>query len=644
MSLVGSARYFRFLHCDSYFWLWVVLCLHTGLLAWSAVRQSPTVDEPMHLAGGLRRLCESRFDVDIGNPPLVGNLAAFPVSFLGVKREWRSIPDSHMIGGDFLEANGVRSCWLIIIGRLSCIPFSLLGCYICYRWSRDLYGPLAGLLSLSLFAFCPMILAHGQLITADVASAGLGVTAFYLLWKWMQSGSWLTAFACGVACGLTAITKYVWVIAYPVFPLVWLLCRPRAYEMEKPRSWWTECGHFALICFVCLDLINLSYHFEGALQPLGESRLAVRLKSILPEVLLSLPSPFPEPYLSGMDAVAADRDRRHWVYLGEHVQAGGYWYFYLYAMVFKLPIGTLSILSIAALLSLWRPSIFCRAWRDELVLIIPALSLLLFISVAATSQFDRYFIPILPFLFVLAGKTAMGLYAYRDSHALAVNSLPDVAAHQESISRGPLFGYDTPAYFSFRRVVMGAVAWSIISTLSVYPHTNSYFNGLAGGPTAGHRFLIDSSIDWGQDLLYLKEWQVAHPEVNDLHLSYFGRLDPRYVGLNYSLPPKVETRHPPSSCVMPGEGPQPGWHAISVSLLRGNYWEIVPGTNGAVRWLDQPYYKYFLDLKPVARAGYSINIYYIDQPLADRLRRKYGYPVDDADTSSSSPPKLVQAH
>ena len=35
------------------------------------------------------------------------------------------------------------------------------------------------------------------------------------------------------------------------------------------------------------------------------------------------------------------------------------------------------------------------------------------------------------------------------------------------------------------------------SSLAIYPHSLSYFNELAGGPTKGHYHLIDSNIDWG---------------------------------------------------------------------------------------------------------------------------------------------------
>src|SRR5206468_11204129 len=68
----------------------------------------------------------------------------------------------------------------------------------------------------------------------------------------------------------------------------------------------------------------------------------------------------------------------------------------------------------------------------------------------------------------------------------------------------------------------------------VYPHYLAYFNELAGGPRNGYKRLVDSNLDWGQDLKGLKRWadekrlDATHP----LYLSYFGTADPRY----YQIP------------------------------------------------------------------------------------------------------------
>jgi hypothetical protein len=54
------------------------------------------------------------------------------------------------------------------------------------------------------------------------------------------------------------------------------------------------------------------------------------------------------------------------------------------------------------------------------------------------------------------------------------------------------------------------LAWSVGSSLWYYPHSLSYFNELVGGPMGGPKHLLDSNIDWGQDLFYLKDWLDAN--------------------------------------------------------------------------------------------------------------------------------------
>jgi len=46
--------------------------------------------------------------------------------------------------------------------------------------------------------------------------------------------------------------------------------------------------------------------------------------------------------------------------------------------------------------------------------------------------------------------------------------------------------------------------------LRVSPHYLAFFNELAGGPGSGHRVLVDSNLDWGQDLKGLRNWMSDH--------------------------------------------------------------------------------------------------------------------------------------
>jgi hypothetical protein len=137
----------------------------------------------------------------------------------------------------------------------------------------------------------------------------------------------------------------------------------------------------------------------------------------------------------------------------------------------------------------------------------------------------------------------------------------------------------------------------------------SYFNELAGGPENGHAHLVDSNIDWGQDLLQLKRWLEEHPEAQPLHLAYFGGFDPRVAGIEFTLPARGTIAADGSAVVPPKLAP--GYYAVSVCLLRGMRFMVFDG-KGAREHLDDHYFAYFLNYTPLAKIGFSIYVYRIE--------------------------------
>jgi hypothetical protein len=81
-----------------------------------------------------------------------------------------------------------------------------------------------------------------------------------------------------------------------------------------------------------------------------------------------------------------------------------------------------------------------------------------------------------------------------------------------------------------RWLIVGCLALSAAEAIWIWPDYLAYFNLLAGGPSNGYRHLVDSSLDWGQDLKELRRWLDAHPadDGQRVYLSYFGTALPRY--------------------------------------------------------------------------------------------------------------------
>jgi hypothetical protein len=167
-------------------------------------------------------------------------------------------------------------------------------------------------------------------------------------------------------------------------------------------------------------------------------------------------------------------------------------------------------------------------------------------------------------------------------------------------------------------IASAALAWSIIGSLWVYPHSLSYFNELVGGPSKGPGHLISSNVDWGQDLLVLRQWLNHHPEARPLKLAYFGYLDPRYAGIDYTAPDDMLIKKKGDSTVRIS----PGWYVISVNFVRGFPYSVFKG-DGSRMNLSQDALASFQQFQPVAMAGYSIYIYHITLEEADHAGQQH---------------------
>ncbi|MCX7429174.1 MAG: glycosyltransferase family 39 protein [Planctomycetia bacterium] len=596
--------------------------LFTLLLAWSATRNSPVVGEVNHLPAGLSHLFLGRFDLFRVNPPLVRMVAALPVALMQPATNWEQYDASPVVrsdlvvGQDFLNANGFRSLRFFTVGRWACIPFSLLGGYICLRWARELYGTAAGFVALVLWCSCPYILGHGALFTPDAHSAAIAVTALYCFWRWLRHAEFTEAVFAGIVLGLAELAKFTLLIFYPLVVLTWFVYRLPAYGFRNPGRWLRDGG--MLMSMVCLSIvvINLGYGCEGSLRPIAEYQFQSQLFSGLasnpgPARAIGnrfahtwaacLPVPVPANFLQGIDTQRLDFERGLPSYLGGEWSKHGWWYYYLYALAIKMPLGTWCLVALALAVTVFGRG-YSASWRDEMVVLMPFVVILVFVSSqTGFSIHSRYVIPALPFLFVWTGKVVRVF----EMHPF------------------------TNWRVAIATMVCFALAWSVGSSLSCYPHSLSYFNELVGGPMNGHYHLLDSNIAWGQDLFFLKRWYDDHPNARPFHLAHSGLIDPRLAGIEFTLPPVgPASETPQAASTSPKKvGPLPGWYAIDVNHLHG---AEIGAANGEGGWQsvagDSYDLTYFQRFQPVARAGYSIYIYHITLDEANRVRRELGLP------------------
>ncbi len=216
----------------------------------------------------------------------------------------------------------------------------------------------------------------------------------------------------------------------------------------------------------------------------------------------------------------------------------------------------------------------------------------------------RYVLPIFPFLYISAGKVAPWSATF-----LSRRYLP----------WGGMYG-----------LIFGTVLW-------IHPHYLAYFNAFAGGPDRGASHLIDSNLDWGQDLVGLRRWLATHRPGERVGLAYFGQINPKIFeargdGFDWFLPPlepdSVSERDVPLRYrgVAGRKGIEPGLYAVSASLVEGLPWRVYDND----RWAPYPTwfnaFGYFRDLKPFAKVGYSIFLYRVTPEDAERLAHYWERP------------------
>ena len=570
-----------------------LLMIHAGLLGWSACRHSPAGDEVAHLPAGVIHWRLRQFDLYRVNPPLVRMVAVLPVlrDIPDIDWSWQStLPSARPefgIGRELIRRHQERSLGWFTVARWFCIPFSLLGAYVCYRWATDLYGVYSGILALVLWCFSPNILAYGQMITPDMGAASIGVAACYLFWRWSHSPTWPDALTAGLVLGLAELTKLTWIILLPLWPVLWFLER---FSTRHDGSSAKSAPQLVAMLLLAVFVINIGYGFEGTFRQLGnyqfisaalsggDSEASFEGNRFRRTAFGALRVPLPANYVQGIDVAKRDFEIGLPSYLRGEWKHGGWWYYYLYALAVKIPLGTFCLAGCAVGVQFRTRR---KGWYDCVYLLAPAFVVLILVSSqTGYNSHLRYLFPAFPF--------------------------------------GVIYISSVMSCFSFARhrcraaIVCASTAWTITSSLFVYPHTVSYFNELAGGPLHGHRHLLESNIDWGQDLMYLKEWLEQHPEASPLGLVCYSQIDPHSIGIKYWLPPGRQGRFAPSSRL------RPGWYAISVNYLRGmTRFPVSDGHNGRI-YPSGPDYAVFSKLPTVGRCGYSIYLYHVS---ADDIRR-----------------------
>ncbi len=557
-----------------------------------AVSVSPrlgvTADEVVHLTGGYSYWKFNDYRLHPENGTLAMRVATLPL--LGMELAFPSFDDpdwlqsrAHMAGRTFFFDLGNPVDRMLQFSRAMIALFGVATVWLIWTWSRRLFGPTAGWLSLGLAIFCPALLAHSGLATSDIALTACVLFALSATWRALHRVTVINIALAALACGAAFLAKMSGVLIVPVIAgmlaIRWMRKTPLITRWRGQSRWWRSRGQIVVgatattfaIAVGSLVVLWAAYGFRYSAfndeksrnEGLSLSWDVVLEQSSMPtldpeplDVLLErLPPPrptsmtrligtlrdlrvLPEAYLWGF-AHTYKFSRERAAFLDGEYSRTGWRSFFPKAFWYKTPLPTLTLITagIAALCAARGRSTRRRIQYRMTPLL---LFLVLYAIMAINMNLNighRHILPIYPVLYILAGAAV--LWAKR-------------------VRWGKLAG----------GALLGLLA---IDSAAARPFYLSYFHPLAGGIDRGYEHLVDSSFDWGQGLPDFADWlreKAARGDQAPVFLSYFGADSPRARGLDAIRLADDLSDHGPRAYPAQLRG---GWYAIGATQYQRVY-------------------------------------------------------------------------
>ena len=598
-------------------WAVALLCLISfTFMLWAARTDSAIDDELAHIPAGYGYVHNLDYRLNPEHPPLVKALAMLPVLFLNPAfptntDAWQNAVNAQWdMGREFLYQSGNDADAIIQTARLMPILLTILTIIFVFLLARRLLGNFWALLPTALFGLSPTVLAHGHYVTTDIGATFGVIFSFYFFLRLLESQSLnrKILFAAGAAFGVAMIAKFSTPFLIPLFifmALMWAILH-RHWRILWQTILVFIIGYIIIVYPVYLiftlhypiakqvsDTQQILGSFASGPTPAGQFCHGMRCLADL-DIWAShhqITRPFAE-YLLGLLMVLQRSDAGNTIYfMGQVVNSGG-WTYFPTLFLLKEPIPTLIIVLFALFLALWafaKSAIFnlkrtlksvpdwLRAHFAEFSM---ASFVVLYWGYSMHSPLNigiRHILPTLPFIYILASGVWKN-WVSRFS-PLAMNP-----AEPFNIFAG--VGKSLARMALKYALVVALAAWLFFETLFAAPHFLSYFNEFGGGVSGGYHYVTDSNYDWGQDLLRLRSWLAAHPEIDKIAVDYFGGGNPQYYLDGREADWSSSKGNPAAQNIH--------WFAVSINQLEGG---IQPLANGQTR-NPQDEYAWLTALRP----------------------------------------------
>jgi 4-amino-4-deoxy-L-arabinose transferase-like glycosyltransferase len=546
-----------------------LLCVLAAEELLSIRHLSITLDEGAHTYAGYEHWKARDFGVNPEHPPFVKLVATLPL--LGLRlQEPHPPPINFMVeqyaGGTQLYTENDGDL-ILKRARIAASLFTFLLAILVFAAGYEIFGPPVALLALALFAFEPIVLANGALVTTDMGPACFIFASFYAFYRFMKHPGLARLLLCALAVGLALAAKVSGILAIPILILLAVTDVVFAASGKAKRAG-ILLASLTSIFLISYVVLWAFYTFRYAARPKG-----LVISPSVAQLAQSLPSGwkpklieqfaawhlFPEGYLFGFAKLLSNITGVP-AFLFGHIYPQGTWMYFPAALLIKSSLTLLILLSVS-------PWLLRRYGKTTYVPAIGmGLGFLVILLSCMTSRLQigiRHELALYPFAILLSAAGAWGLARISRAGAVVVASL---------------------------------LVLQCVSSLHSYPDYLTYSNEVFGGPSKTHLRLTDSNVDWGQQL----------KEVN-AYLKNRGITDCWFAYTNISIPAsRVPCKPLPTGLALIAGQPEPvipthigGTVLIGAVDISGTLW-------GAG---DLNPYSQFRDSPPTEMIGNSVLVY-----------------------------------
>jgi 4-amino-4-deoxy-L-arabinose transferase-like glycosyltransferase len=589
-----------------------MLALMLGLGLSSMVGNSAIVDEIAHIPAGYSYLHFGDYRLNPEHPPLIKDLAGLPLQFMNLKfptdrQEWTTdVNGQWQAGWDFLYNLGNNAGTILFWARL---PILLLmvgfGAWL-YWMVRKHWGTGVALLALAFYTLSPNFLGHGALVTTDLGASIFMFLAILTFARFIKLPTATNLFLLSLALAGANLAKFSSVLLYPFLGLISLFV---VWSMKSPKPWKTRLGLYTggyitaaalSVVWIWIFYIPHVWNMPTSVQDrlivgsLASPNMQFVVHILVPMSHVVLFKPLAQ-YLLGVAMVFGRVAGGNVTYFNGMVTNQSFHGYFPELFVLKTQVALLILMLVVSLFGVWRAYSKTRSQRRKwlgasfrkhlLEWMLGSFATFYFgISVAGNLNLGiRHILPVYLPVFVLV---AIG--TVKIMRRLARTRYRVVAAMALAV----------------------LVSWYGLSAIWAAPNFIAYFNELVGGPGNAYKYFTDSGVDWGQDLVRLKEYVDMHPGINHLAIDYFGGGVPQYYfcARKYDAQGRMLTNgdydcsHSKIEEWHSQNGQYSGQYiAVSETFLMNDEWYAEINNRLG--------YGYLRERKPVAKIGYSIYLY-----------------------------------